>query len=268
MNRAENIVKLKLDVVFKRMFGNENHKDIIKGFISDMLEIPMESIKTIYINNSELTPDYVYQKFSRLDLRLDVDGRVVNIEMQVNSVPNFTDRTLFYWAKMYSDELHTGEEYDSLKRTICINILNFNLFDCEDYHSHFKIMESDRHEVLTDNFAIHFFELKKIGKSQHRKRMEEWLMLINAETEEELMKIEKTTTSPEIKATIVKLRELSADERFKQEAFMREKRLHDEASALKGARQEGRQERENEIVKNLRERGYSEEEIREIIRKR
>ena len=239
MNRDEKIVKLKLDIIFKRIFGNENNTDIIAAFISDLLEIPRSSIKKIYINNVELAPEYFDQKFSRLDLRLDVDGRIVNIEMQVNREPDFNDRTLFYWSKIYSEQLKTGEEYGELNQTICINIINFNQFDCPDYHSHFKVLEKERHEVLSEKFAIHFFELKKIKDSQKHKPMEDWLNLINAETEGDLMDIQSTTKSPEVQKTIVMLRELSADEKLHQEVYYREKRLHDEASALKGAMREG-----------------------------
>lgn len=113
MNREERIVKLKLDVIFKRVFGNEENKDIIAAFLSAMLDIPRESIKKIYINNVELTPENLYQKFSRLDLKLDVDGKIVNIEMQVNSEPDFRERTLYYWSKIYSEDLKAGEEYEN-----------------------------------------------------------------------------------------------------------------------------------------------------------
>ncbi|MBQ1555861.1 MAG: Rpn family recombination-promoting nuclease/putative transposase, partial [Clostridia bacterium] len=167
MYRDNSIVKLKLDVIFKRVFGDENDKDILAAFLSAMLEISRESIRKIEINNVELTPSYLDRKFSRLDLRLDVDGRIVNVEMQVNYEPDFQERTLFYWSKLFSDELKAGEEYGELRRTVCINIVNFNLFDCEDYHSHFKVMECDRHEVLSDKFAIHFFELRK-KNNMHR----------------------------------------------------------------------------------------------------
>ena len=242
MNREERIVNLKLDIIFKRVFGNEKNTDIIAAFISDLLEIPRSSIKEIYINNVELAPEYLDQKFSRLDLKLNVDDKIVNIEMQVSREPYFNDRTLYYWSKMYSDELKSGEEYGELKQTICINIINFNQFDCEDYHSHFKVLEKERQEVLSDKFAIHFFELKKIKNAAKHKRMEDWLNLINAETEGDLMEIQSKTTIPEVQKTIVMLRELSADEKLRQEVYYREKRLHDEATALNGARREGMEE--------------------------
>ena len=293
MNRDEKIVMLKLDIIFKRIFGNENNKDIIAVFISDLLEIPRESIKAIYIDNVELTPEYFQQKFSRLDLKLKVDERIVNIEMQVNKDFDFNERTLYYWSKIYSDQLKAGEEYGQLKQTICINITNFNQFDCKDYHSHFKVMESTRHEVLSNKFAIHFFELKKIKYAKKNKRMEDWLNLINAETEGDLMDIQNTSKIPEVQKTIVMLRELSADEKVRQEAFYREKRIHDEATALGGAlregieigraegraegkaegRAEGRAEGKaegiieaiNRMAEKMRKAGFSEVQIKQII---
>lgn len=275
------IVKLKLDVIFKRVFGDENNKDIIAAMISALLEIPRESIRSIEISNVELPPEYYDQKFSRLDLRMNVDGTIVNVEMQVNYETDFRERTLFYWSKIYSDELKAGDEYGELKKTYCVNIINFNLFDCEDYHSHFKVMETTRHEVLSDKFAIHFFELKKIDNIRKNQPMEDWLKLINAETEEELMEIQQTTDIPEVRNTIVKLRQMSADEKIRMEAYYREKRLHDEASALGSARREGlaegvekgraegraegEQSFKNSLIEKWRKAGMSEEQIKELL---
>lgn len=68
MNKDDKIVKLKLDIIFKRVFGNSKNERIIAAFISDLLEIPRESIRKIIIDNVELAPEYYDQKFSRLDL--------------------------------------------------------------------------------------------------------------------------------------------------------------------------------------------------------
>ena len=69
--------------------------------------------------------------------------------------------------------------------------------------------------------------------------------------------------------TIVMLRTLSADEKTKQEAYYREKRLHDEASALSSARAEGiaegRTDMQNELIEKWRKKGYSDEQIRELL---
>ncbi len=57
------------------------------------------------------------------------------------------------------------------------------------------------------------------------------------------------------KATLI-LRELSGDEKLKEQAHQREKRLHDEASALATARQEGLQEGKMTTLVSLVEGGY------------
>lgn len=240
MEKNNRIIKLKLDVIFKAMFGREGSEDILADFLSRLLEIPRKSIKQIIMDNVELIPDNYADKFCRVDLKMQVDERLINIELQINNEKHFRERTLYYWSRIYGSELKSGEDYSKLKETICINIVNFNLFDCEEFHSHFKIIEKNRHEVLTDKFGIHFFELKKIGKSPNKDNpMELWLQLINAETEEELDMLENTNVQ-EINKAILVLRELNADENMRRLAEMREKTLHDEANAINSAEERGR----------------------------
>ena len=163
----------------------------------------------------------------------------------------------------------------------CSNIINFNLFTSPEYQSHFQILEKDRQELLTDKFSIYFFELKKVKKSQKGKPVEDWLNLINAEKKEELMALELSTNIPEVKDVIVKVRELSSDEKLRRLAYYREKRLHDEANAINGSKKEGikigraegraegrvegRVEREKELIAMMRQQGYSEEQINKLF---
>ena len=81
-----------------------------------------------------------------------------------------------------------------------------------------------------------------MGRYGSGKPVEEWLSLINAEKESDLMAIETTTQNPRIKEVIFKIRELSADEKFRELSFKREKYLHDRASELGDAKEKGRQE--------------------------
>ncbi len=79
--------------------------------------------------------------------------------------------------------------------------------------------------------------------------------------------------NPQIKEVIFKIRELSADEIFRELSFKHEKYLHDRASELDDAtekgigigRKEGREQREAEIVKAMKEQGFSEEQINKIL---
>ena len=88
----------------------------------------------------------------------------VNIEIQVLNYGNYKERTLFYWAKMYTSELQKNDDYLNLKNAFAINVIDFNLFDCREYHSTFKIFEEHRQEFLTDKFRIDFLEHKCRGR--------------------------------------------------------------------------------------------------------
>lgn len=59
MNKEEKIVKLKIDIIFKRVFGNSHNADIIAAFVSDMLDIPRKRITKVEIKNVELAPEEI-----------------------------------------------------------------------------------------------------------------------------------------------------------------------------------------------------------------
>ncbi len=274
------VLTAKLDVIFKKLFSDKNNEDLLRHFLSCILEIPYDNIQKIYILNPEILPGTVDGKFGRMDLKLLVDDRLINVEMQVNNQIFFNDRSLFYWSKMYSDQLKSSEQYDQLKKTIAVNILDFNMFTCKEFHSHFKIMETSRHNVLTDKFSMHFFELKKISKEINKDDpMELWLQFINAENEEEYAMLQNTGVEP-IKKAVTVIHEMSADEKTRELAWFREKALHDEAALLyeskqegieegrKEGREEGRKEGiekgRSEMIEKMRRAGFSDEEIKRI----
>ena len=234
---GRDVVSAKLDVIFKKIF-TEN-RDMLHDFISAILDIPSEKITEITITNPELPPESALGKFSRLDLSLKVDDKLVNVEIQVKEHADYRDRTLFYWAKLYTSELKSGEDYGDLKQTIAINIINFNMFSGENYHNEVVTTIKDTGEIFSDKFSIHFFELKKISRKPNPKnRKELWLQYINADKEEELAMIENTNV-PIMQKAVRVIYDMSEDTRVREIARMREKALHDEATYLKEAREEG-----------------------------
>ena len=271
--KTNTIVKLKLDTIFKRVFGDPRKKHITAAFLADVFEIPKSRIKDILFENVELPVEYVNQKFSRLDVKLTVDDKIIDIEIQIWHDTDYAARSLFYWSKLYSDQLKAGQEYNELKKTICINILGYDLFACKEYASHFQVLESSRYELLTDKFGIYFFELQKVASAAKSKRIEDWLNVINAETEDELMAIQEKSQISEVREVAATVRELSADEKVRQEAFYREKQLRDQASALKAAEaigmqkgmQKGRIIERCATIRNMLQRGKSVEEISDAL---
>lgn len=264
---ARNVVKAKLDIIFKKLFTSDY--SILSSFLEDIIDMPKGSIRKIDVVNPNILPSAIDGKQGQLDLIMYVDDKIINVEIQLKNEGNFKDRSVFYWSKIYSDDLKKGHEYEELKQTITINILNFNLFDCEEACSSFKLLETTRHEVLTDKCLILFFELTKINnkiESNNRKKL--WLQLINAETEEELDMINETGV-PEIQKAILILHEMSLDEEVREMARLREKWILDENSALGNAERrgekKGREEERKNIIEKMRKNGMTEEQIQEIF---
>ena len=63
---GRNIVKAKLDIIFKTMFSKSENEDILHSFLSTMLELPYDSLIEFVIQNSEILPETITGKFSWL----------------------------------------------------------------------------------------------------------------------------------------------------------------------------------------------------------
>ena len=99
---ARNIVKAKLDIIFKKLFTDEGNQHILQAFLSDILEIPYESINNIIVLNSEIMPENIIEKYSRMDIKMTVDGnRLINVEMQIKDEGDYKDRSMYYLSKLY-----------------------------------------------------------------------------------------------------------------------------------------------------------------------
>ena len=268
----------KLDLVFKKIFGDVRNTDILADFLATVLAIKPSDISQIEILDNEIIPDILLSKFSRLDLRITINKVTsVNIEIQILNYGNYKERTLFYWAKMYTGELQKNEDYINLKNAISINVIDFNLFDCKEYHSTFKVFEEHRQELLTDKFRIDFLELRKAkdmkesGSMTDKKQM--WMDFLNTNAEDDETLERLATESPIMKKAVAVLRQMSADEKELYEIEQHEKAVRDEVSARAYERQQGIAQGEkqgaewerNSLINKMRKSGMSDEQIQKIL---
>jgi predicted transposase/invertase (TIGR01784 family) len=228
---------LKNDILFKMLFVQ--YPDLLKRLVAELLGIQYESIEQFEITNPDMPPENMGDKFCRLDINMTVDSQRVDLEIQVNDEGDYPERSLYYWAREYSTALGEGEDYSQLPRTIIISIIDFGLFDCEDFHSEYQVLEIIRHTPLTDRMSLHYFELPKLPELVNAENGKElWLKLFNAETEEDLKKIEVLEV-PIMKQAIGAYRHVSATPEFREMERMRSKARHDEAQALRKAGLDG-----------------------------
>ena len=260
---AELLYNLTNDTLFKMLFVK--YPELLKRLVAKILGIPIDGIAEFKITNPEMPPcDDVGDKFCRLDINMEVNGERVNLEVQVKDEHDYPERSLYYWARAYSNALHVAQEYAALPRTILINIIGFKLFkDVNDLHSEFRPMEVNRHTLLTDKMSLHYFELPKlpqIEKIDANDEVELWLAAINAKTEEQLSKI-KTIGGEPMEQLVEAYHNVAASPEFREMVRQRERALHNEASALANARLEERRD----IVRHMSKEGFSVEAIAKAL---
>ena len=267
----------KTDTLFKMLFVEHQH--LMKKLVAALMGIPAESITQFDVQNPEIQPENLGDKFCRLDINMIVNGQRVDLEIQVCNEGDYIERVMFYWAKEFASALPSGASYAELPRTMILSILDFSLFDCEEYQSFFQPMGVTRHTVMSDKMGFHFFELPKLPeKISGKDELLLWLSLFNAETEEELEQI-KALEVPEMEQAINAYYKITASPEFREVERLREKARHDEAQALHHAKLEGKLEgkleQKYEIVRNAlgmgmaiadiaRLTGLSKQEIEEL----
>ena len=57
--------------------------DLLKRLVAVLLGIPLASITDFQTINTEMPPEEIGTKFCRLDINMIVDGRQVNLEVQI-----------------------------------------------------------------------------------------------------------------------------------------------------------------------------------------
>lgn len=245
------------DFMVKELF---RHEAIRKQFVSDVLAIPMEEIKSVRIMKPFLRKRYKRQKLGILDVALELnDNTKIDVEVQVRPQSFWNKRSLFYLARMYTDELFVGQHYERLKKCVSISILNFNLLDGEENHSVYTLKDHSGRE-LTDLFEVHIIELQK--QFQEENPVNDWIRLFNAREDEDLAMIKRQNLGIEEAVKVVK--QMSLRKRIKWEFEQRQKDWRDRHAqdeyVKEQGRQEGRQEQALQVYHNCLARGMSEEE--------
>jgi len=155
------------DLAFKKIFGNEQKKNILISFINAILDFQSDHlIAEVEIANPYQVPKIEELKETILDVQaVDQAGRRFIVEMQKNDKGDFQKRSLYYTAKAYTAQLASGEAYKHLKKVYFIGIVNFNIFETAEYISRHLILDKKTHKQEIADFEFSFVELSKFQKT-------------------------------------------------------------------------------------------------------
>ncbi len=278
-----NRLPLTSDYVFKRIFGQEDNKSALKDFLESVLDVEIYDIE---ITNPEIPKNYYDSKYGVLDLKVTLNnGIVVDVEMQMQNEHNMEQRLPYYLASSYVNSLKEGEPYSNCKKTIVINILNFNYYKRNEYHSiaRMKFEKPKPEEVVdmgyqedvyaTKYLEMHIIELPKFKKKnpEIHTKIAQWLWLFVG-SEEQVKKASKV--NKEIEKINKKLASMSLSSEERNNYEFRLKAIRDEADAIEYATrngieqgiEQGEEKKTREIVKEMLKNNFTIEQIKKVTK--
>ena len=243
-NREENLklLKPKIDVVFQSLFSKKNEK-ITKAFAEAMLD---EKVKKITINDDkELFRERPEDKLGILDLELDInDSEKVDVEIQLVDRSNIQERLLFYFSKLYYNEVKKGDDYKKAKRVVMVAILDYDLDltkEIKNMETIWQLREKNARDlVLTDKVEIAIIELSKVRaeyEKNKKNKKAQWALFIDDPNTKEVEEIMKE--NEDIEEAIVTVHKMTEDEKMRRLADLREKAIMDEKAIRRKGYEDG-----------------------------
>ena len=156
------VVNPRVDIAFKKIFGVEENKDLLMSLINAVVGSD-DQVADITLMNPYNPKNFPDGKLSILDIKArGQDGKRFNIEIQISDEADYDKRALYYWAKLYTEQLKAGDDYGSLSKAIGIHILNFtSILGVKAYHNVFHIREKTSGALYFEDLELHTIELKK-----------------------------------------------------------------------------------------------------------
>ncbi len=173
---------VKNDIAFRKIFGNENKKEVLISFLNAILDFKgQHKITDVNILNPYQLPKFRDGKATIIDVKArDQGGREFIVEMQVADALGFSKRVLYYTSQGYVSQIDRGEFYDKLNPTIFVGILDFTLTKNPKYISRHRILDVETGERIMEDMEFNFIELPKFNmQRKDLKTLEEkWVYFI------------------------------------------------------------------------------------------
>jgi predicted transposase/invertase (TIGR01784 family) len=151
----------------------EENKDILMSLLNSIVSED-DQIDQVELLNPYNERNFKQDKLSVIDIkaRNKHNNTYFLIEMQLAEEIDYPKRGLYGWARVYSNQISSGDNYKQLNKTIAIHILNFTFIDYSKevgwietspskYHHRFVLIDKDSKVEIFKDIEIHTIELNK-----------------------------------------------------------------------------------------------------------
>jgi predicted transposase/invertase (TIGR01784 family) len=154
------------DFGFKRLFGQEDSKDILRQFLFDVLALPHPIQELTFIPPEQL-PRSPEDRRGIYDVYcVDTMGRRFIVEMQQGLQVNIKERALYYSTFAVTYQAQRGADWQfNLLPVYCIAILDFVMMDNDARHvRRIELLDIETKAVFYEKLTFVFIELAKFDR--------------------------------------------------------------------------------------------------------
>ena len=262
----------RVDIAFKKLFGVEENKDLLISLINAIVS-DEDQVVNVKLLNPYNPKSFQTDKLSILDIKAEGEtGKRYNIEIQITDESDYDKRALYYWAKLYTEQLKESDRYDKLSKSIGIHILNFtSVPELKPYHNTFHITDKDTGLHAFTDLELHTIELTKFS-DQAPKTLQELVTKIKSKldlwvaflTRYDILSdqdLPKEIDNPPLKKALSTLNIMNFDEEEREAYENHLKWLRIEASTLHKRFEDGKSEGREEGIEIGEARGREEEKL-------
>lgn len=204
---------------------------IARGFLIALLGLDEEDIVKLEVIDPFEEGENEKEKEGILDIKIYLNNKKkINIEMQNRYQEDWTERSLFYNCRMFTEGFYHGQPYGDLEPCIHVGILNFDLMKTSGFHHHIKLIDIKTNEEYSSKFQFHVVQLKQIESAteEEKQTAKDWQQV------EEIIR-----GNPYREAVKQEMYKMSQDEKERYLYLREEMAVSDEVSRMRTAIKEG-----------------------------
>ena len=247
-------IQLTNNYAFRKLF-KMNY--IARGFLIALLGLDEEDVVKLEVIDPFEEGENEEEKEGILDIKIYLnDNKKINIEMQNRYQEDWTERSLFYNCRMFTEGLKKGESYYELPPCIHVGILDFNYLKSPGFYHRILLQDDKTGELYSSKFQFHVIELSKLKSTKGKARKQElyrWAKLISASTWEEVR--EESEGNHYMEKVRDEMIKMSRDESERYLYLREQMAIRDKESQLRSAENRGRREGREEGRKEGRKQG-------------
>ena len=168
----------------------QKHKNVLRSIVCACLELDAGDVQDIVVQNPIELGEAIDDKTFILDIHVLLNNNtIINLEMQVLDLKDWSERSLSYLARSY-DNVAKGDEYINVKPVYHIGFLNYTLFPkYPEFFAKYRMMNIKNHNLYTTKFNLYVIDLTQIELATQEDvdtGLVYWTQVFKAKTWEEL----------------------------------------------------------------------------------